>query len=76
MADESSNSPLGRMNRRTMLGTASAFIGGAVAGVTDVFGQERPPSTAPAVPAAPQARAAPTAPLTSAPAAPAAPAAG
>jgi len=52
MADESSNSPLGRMNRRTMLGTASAFIGGAVAGVTDVFGQEKPPSTAPAAPAA------------------------
>lgn len=52
MADESSNTPLGRMNRRTMLGTASAFIGGAVAGVTDVFGQDKPPSAAPAAPAA------------------------
>ena len=52
MADESSNAPLGRMNRRTMLGTASAFIGGAVAGVTDVFGQEKPAAPAPAAPAA------------------------
>jgi para-nitrobenzyl esterase len=52
MADESSNAPLGRMNRRTMLGTASAFIGGAVAGVTNVFGQDKPAAPAPAAPAA------------------------
>ncbi|HEX4566006.1 MAG TPA: carboxylesterase family protein [Vicinamibacterales bacterium] len=40
------------MNRRTMLGTASALIGGAVAGVTDVFGQDKPAATTPAAPAA------------------------
>jgi para-nitrobenzyl esterase len=32
MADDT-NTPLGRMNRRTMLGTTTALIGGAVAGV-------------------------------------------
>ena len=30
MADERSNSPLGQMNRRTMLGTSTALLGGIV----------------------------------------------
>src|ERR1051326_5368368 len=46
MADESSTAPLGRMNRRQMIGTATAVIGGAVAGITDVFGQEKPKASA------------------------------
>ena len=42
MADERSNSPLGQMNRRTMLGTSTALLGGIVAGVgTDAFAQEK-----------------------------------
>jgi para-nitrobenzyl esterase len=51
MADES-NAPLGRMNRRTMLGTAAAVLGGAAAGVTDVFAQEKPAAAGPSAPAA------------------------
>ncbi len=37
----------GQMNRRQMLGTTTAVIGGVVAGVTgDVFAQEKPKATA------------------------------
>jgi para-nitrobenzyl esterase len=52
MADETSNTPFGRMNRRKMLGTATALIGGVAAGATgNAYGQ--PPSKpAPAGPAA------------------------
>jgi nitrous oxide reductase len=47
MANESSNAPLTRMNRRQMLGTTTAVLGGVVAGVAgDAFAQEKP--TAPA----------------------------
>lgn len=43
MANESSKSPLSRMNRREMLGTTTALVGGALAGVSgDVLGQETP----------------------------------
>ena len=43
MSNESSKTPLGRMNRRTMLGTTTALVGGVVAGVAgDAFGQEKP----------------------------------
>ena len=43
MDNESSKSPLGRMNRRKMLGTTTALVGGAVAGVAgNAFGQEKP----------------------------------
>jgi len=45
MADES-KSPLGRMNRRTMLGTTTALLGGVVAGAADVFAQEKPKAAA------------------------------
>src|SRR5436190_21974133 len=52
MANETSHAPLGRMNRRQMLGTTTALLGGVVAGVTgDAFEQAKPsaaPSTAPA----------------------------
>jgi para-nitrobenzyl esterase len=51
MANETSHAPLSRMNRRQMLGTTTALLGGVVAGVSgDVFGQETPkaaPSPAP-----------------------------
>jgi para-nitrobenzyl esterase len=57
MAEETPNAPLGRINRRTMLGTATAVIGGAVAGVTNVFSQDKPAGAPPA--AAPAAAAAP-----------------
>jgi len=41
MADESLKDSVGRMNRRQMLGTTTALLGGAVAGVTgDVFAQD------------------------------------
>ena len=50
MANESS--PLGRMNRRQMLGTTTAVLGGVVAGVTtDVFAQEKAPHAASPAPA-------------------------
>jgi para-nitrobenzyl esterase len=50
MKKESSNASRGQMNRRTMLGTTTALIGGAVVGTTGtVFGQ----SAAPAASAAP-----------------------
>ena len=54
MADESSHTPLGRMNRRQMLGTTTAVIGGVVAaGVTgDAFAQEKPKAAALPVPPA------------------------
>jgi para-nitrobenzyl esterase len=43
MSDESSKTALGRMNRRTMLGTTTAVLGGVVAGVAGTaFGQEKP----------------------------------
>ena len=43
MSNESSKTPSGRMNRRTMLGTTTAVLGGVVAGVAgDVFGQDKP----------------------------------
>ena len=40
------------MNRRQMLGTTTAVIGGALAGVGNVFGQDKPAVKAPAAPAA------------------------
>jgi para-nitrobenzyl esterase len=43
MANESSKAPFGRMNRRTMLGTTTAALGGVVAGVAgDALAQEKP----------------------------------
>jgi para-nitrobenzyl esterase len=39
---ESSIATLGRMNRRAMLGTTTALLGGAVASAADAFGQEKP----------------------------------
>ena len=54
MSDESSKTPFGLMNRRKMLGTTTALVGGAVAGVAgSAFGQEKPkaaraPAAAPA----------------------------
>ena len=61
MADESSNAPLGRMNRRTMLGTTTALLGGVVAGVAgDAFGQEKPKAAAPAPAGARRRRQGPT----------------
>jgi para-nitrobenzyl esterase len=50
MADKPSQEPVGRMNRRQMLGTTTALLGGVVAGVTgDAFAQEKP-KTAPIPP--------------------------
>jgi para-nitrobenzyl esterase len=50
---EDKPAPLSLMNRRTLLGTATAVIGGAVAGVAgDVFAQEKPTAAAPAASAA------------------------
>jgi para-nitrobenzyl esterase len=47
MSDESSKTPLGRMNRRTMLGTTTAVLGGLVAGVAgETLGQAKPKSAA------------------------------
>ena len=49
MSDESSKTPFGRMNRRKMLGTTTALVGGAVAGVAgNAFAQEKPKAPAPA----------------------------
>ena len=49
MAKESSREPSGRMNRRQMLGTTTAVLGGVVAGVAgNAFGQEKPAAAAPA----------------------------
>ena len=49
MSDESTNNPLGRMNRRTMLGTTTALLGGVVAGVAETrYAQEKPKPAAPA----------------------------
>ena len=45
MSNESSNAAPGRMTRRKMLGT-TALLGGVVAAVGDVFGQEKPKATA------------------------------
>ena len=43
MKNESSEESTGRMNRRQMLGTTTALVGGAVAGVAgNAFAQERP----------------------------------
>ena len=43
MKNESSEERTGRMNRRQMLGTTTALVGGAVAGVAgNAFAQERP----------------------------------
>jgi para-nitrobenzyl esterase len=51
MHDESSNTPSGRMSRRTML-ASTALLGGVVAGVAgDVLGQEKPKASAAATPA-------------------------
>jgi para-nitrobenzyl esterase len=53
MDNQSSQSPLGRMNRRKMLGTTTALFGGAVAGVAgNAFAQEKPKAATPAAPAA------------------------
>ncbi len=49
MSDESSKTPFGPMNRRTMLGTSTALVGGAIAGAAgSAFGQEKAPAAAPA----------------------------
>src|SRR3954465_1837268 len=53
MANESSQAPGSRMNRRQMLGTTTAILGGVVAGVTgDAFAQEKPNAARPPAPAA------------------------
>lgn len=53
MGNESSNEPLGRMNRRAMLGTTTALVGGAVASAAGtVFGQESRPAATAAAPVA------------------------
>jgi para-nitrobenzyl esterase len=53
MADESSETPVGRMNRRRMIGTSTAVLGGVFAGVTGTaFGQEKPKAAPPATAAA------------------------
>src|SRR5215471_7041456 len=53
MADESLKESVGRMNRRQMLGTTTALLGGAVAGMTgDVFAQDKARPAASPVPAA------------------------
>jgi para-nitrobenzyl esterase len=58
MADESSQVPSSGMNRRKMLGTTAALVGGAVAGVAgNAFGQEK--AATPAAPAAPAVAAGP-----------------
>src|SRR5262245_5812072 len=47
MTDERSNSPLGHMNRRTMLGTSTALLGGIVAGIGgEALAQEKSKSAA------------------------------
>src|SRR5580765_4538818 len=52
MADESSNAPVGKINRRKMLGTTTALVGGAVAGIAGTaFGQQNPKAAAPTAPA-------------------------
>jgi para-nitrobenzyl esterase len=48
MSDESPNPPLTLITRRTLLGTATAVIGGAMAGATEVFGQDKPAAPPPA----------------------------
>jgi hypothetical protein len=52
MDNDASKPPLSRMNRRQMLTTTTALVGGMAAGVTsEVFGQEksqRAPSSSPA----------------------------
>ena len=46
MTDESPKSSWGHMNRRRMLGTTTALVGGAIAGMaTDVLAQDKPPAT-------------------------------
>jgi para-nitrobenzyl esterase len=53
MSDESSKTPFGPMNRRTMLGTTTALVGGAIAGAAgSAFGQEKVTAPSPAAPAA------------------------
>src|SRR6186997_2240047 len=59
MANEPSQTPESGMNRRKMLGTTAALVGGAVAGVAgNAFGQETKPAAA-AAPAAPAVAAGP-----------------
>jgi para-nitrobenzyl esterase len=57
MSDESSTTPFGPMNRRKMLGTTTALVGGAIAGAAgSVFGQEKvtaPSAGAPSAAASP-----------------------
>lgn len=49
MANDSSKTPMDRMNRRQMLGTTTALVGGVVASVAgDAFAQEKPKPAAPA----------------------------
>ena len=49
MAKEPSQAPLTRMNRRQMLGTTTALLGGVVAGVAgDTFAQDKSAAPAPA----------------------------
>ena len=53
MSDESSKTPFGLMNRRKMLGTTTALVGGAVAGVAgSAFAQDKPKAPASSTPAA------------------------
>ena len=48
MTDESPKSSWGHMNRRRMLGTTSALVGGAIAGMaTDVLAQDKPAAAPP-----------------------------
>ena len=54
MSDESPKTPFGLMNRRQMLGTTTALVGGTVAGAAgSAFGQEKPKPAAAAAPGAP-----------------------
>ena len=49
MSNQVRDERTGRLNRRQMLGTATAVLGGVVAGVAgDAFGQEKPAAAAPA----------------------------
>ena len=52
MAKHSSQKPLGRMNRRTMLSASTAVLGSAIAGVGgDIFAQEKAHTSSTGAPA-------------------------
>jgi len=52
MSNESSQETPGRMNRRQMLGTTTALLGGAIAVAGDALAQEKPSTGAPTLAAA------------------------